>query len=242
MLRTTLIAMLILGSGNAVASDATPLCEMRIGADIELTPTRVIVDDGEHRHEIGDGRVSRDGHELVLDAARQQLARDYASGMRQLVPAVSDVALRGALLGLESLALVSAGLSGDDATITRAAERIETLATELHLRFDGRRLPAGTLALNAAFEREIGTLAADAAGQFAGSLLSFIGTALFDPDAAGARGDYLERLLERRIEPRAAQIEAQADKLCAGLRRLDALETELDLFDAIADERDEQAI
>lgn len=38
------------------------------------------------------------------------------------------------------------------------------------------------------------------------------------------------------------QIDAQAEQLCAGLRRLDALETELELCDVIVDERDEQSI
>jgi hypothetical protein len=242
MLRSTLTITLMLAATTATAGDGARLCDMRLVADVELTPTQLIVDDGARRHVIEDGRVLRDGRELALDAGRAQLVRDYTDGMQQLVPAVSDVALRGALLGLESLALVSAGLSGDDATISRATARIETLATELHLQFDSRRLPAGALALDVAFEREIGTLAADAACQFASSLLSFIGTALFDADTASARGAYLERLVERRIEPRATQIEAQADQLCSALRQLDALETQLDLFDAITDGRDEQAI
>lgn len=237
-----LTAALLLAAGSVSAGETSRICKLRIAADIELTPTQVIVEDGEHRHLIGNGQVSRDGRDLTLDADRRRLVRDYAVGMRQLVPAVSDLTQRSALLGLESLALVSAGLSADDATIARAAKRIETLATELHRQFDGRRLPAGALALDAALEREIGTLAANAAGQFAGSLLSFIGTALFDPDAASARGAYLERLVERRIEPRATQIEAQAERLCASLRQLDALETELDLFDVIVDPRDKQAI
>jgi hypothetical protein len=41
---------------------------------------------------------------------------------------------------------------------------------------------------------------------------------------------------------RAAQIEAQADRLCAMLRKLDALESQLGLFDVIVDERDGRAI
>jgi hypothetical protein len=242
MLRPIVTLALLLTAGGAMAGDPAPLCDMRVLADVELAADQVIIDDGERRFVIDGGHVWRDGHALDLDTDQRRLVRDYSRGIQQLVPAVSDVALRGALLGLESLALVAAGLPGDDTTDTSAAKRIERLATEMHLQFDGRRLPAGTLELDTAFEREIGTLAAEAAGQFAGSLLQFIGTALFDPDAASARGDYLERMVERRIEPRARQIEQQAERLCTGLRRLDALETELDLFDVIVDAGDEQAI
>ncbi len=45
-----------------------------------------------------------------------------------------------------------------------------------------------------------------------------------------------------RYSPRAARIEAQADQLCGTLRRLDAIETELGLFDVIVDARDDRAI
>ncbi|MFC4250905.1 DUF2884 family protein [Sinimarinibacterium flocculans] len=244
MLRPMLISLAILLTATAATArdPSSQLCDMRLLAEVTLSGDEVIVDDGDRRHVLDADRVLRDGRRLRLEDDRRRLARDYADGMRELVPAVSEIALRGALLGLESLALVSAGLSGDEATTVRAAERIETLATELHLRFDGRRLPVGPLPLDPAFEREIGALAADAAGQFAGSVIAFIGTALFDPDAAGARGEYLERLVERRIEPRAARIEAQADQLCGTLRRLDAIEAELGLFDVIVDARNDRAI
>jgi hypothetical protein len=242
MLRPSLTAVVLLTAATASAGDASRICDMRIAADVDLTPTQVIVDDGRRRHVIEDGVVRRDGRELALDARRQRLAREYTEAMRAAVPAISELALRGALLGLESLALVSAGLSGDGAAVDGAVARIEKLAMQLHLQFDGRHLAAGKLAPEPSFERDLGALAADAAGQFAGSLLSLVGTALFDPAAAEARSEYLERLVERRIEPRAAQIEAQADRLCAMLRKLDALESQLGLFDVIVDERDGRAI
>jgi hypothetical protein len=237
MLRSSITVALLLTAGAATAGDRAQICDVRIAADVALQSAQVMVDDGRHRHVIEDGRVWRNGRELVLDTRRQRLARDYAEAMRAAVPEISEVALHGALLGLESLALVSAGLSGDGAAVDGAAARIEKLATQLHLQFDGRHLPAGKLALETAFAHDLGALAADAAGQFAGSLISFIGKAVFDPSAANARSEYLERLVERRIEPRAAQLEARADRLCGTLRRLDTLETQLGLFDVIVDER-----
>jgi hypothetical protein len=233
-LRQLVAATILGGIALAVqAAPAGPACDYRIDAELSISDERVQLAGGGHRYTLIGERLLRDGRELALDSDRRRDAAAYRRGIETLVPAVSDITFRGALLALESLALVAAGLSGDDTAIARAVERHERVSLQLRLQLDGRRLPPGRALRGTELEDEIGALAADSAGQLAGGIASFISRVIFDPDTAQARGEYLERLVERRIAPRADALEAAADAICVQLRELDMLEERLGAIDLI---------
>ena len=121
---------------------AANACDYVIDFDVTLSPGQVVLGDGDSRYALSGDRVARDGREMALRPEQRTAAAQYRAGWEALVPAISDVARRAALLGIESLALVSAALSGGDDAIARAAERIEDLALRLHLQLDDRHLAA----------------------------------------------------------------------------------------------------
>lgn len=245
MRRTTACtALLGLALTLPVAAHERPAdaCDYVIDFDVTLTPGQVVLGDGESRYVFSGDRVERDGREIALRPAQRTAAAQYRAGWESLVPAISDVARRAALLGIESVTLVSAALSGGDDAIARAAERIEDLALRLHLQLDGRRLNAGralgkTHPGDSDVDEELDALARDAGSGLMADIAAFVGRAIFDPETVAARGEYVGRLVEHRIEPRAQALGAQAERICAQLGTLDALETQMDLFDAIRPER-----
>ncbi len=235
MLKATGVALLMVFAVGAQAADIDidSHCDYELDHDITLSGDRVRIEaDGRTWDFIGDG-VTRNGKLVDLSDAQRELARRYHDGMQIVVPAVTDIALRAAQLGIEAVALVTAGLSGDDSMIDRIIERSEELTLRLHQEFDGRRLPAGRALRSQAIDDEFGALAASLAANMVGSVASFVGQAIFNPEAIDARSEYLERIVDRRIESRAKPLEKDAENICRQLHELDEIETELDLFDVI---------
>lgn len=242
MLRTTRYASVLglaLALPVAAHEAAAGRCDYVIDFDVTLTPGQVVLGDGAIRYALSGDRVARNGRELALQPEQHAAAEQYRAGMETLVPAINTIARRAALLGIESVVLVGAGLSGDDGAMARAVERIEGLAMRLHLQLDGRHLNAGKVFGDIGLDEEIDAIAGDAASGLMGGVAALVGRALFDPATASARGEYVERLVEHRIEPRAHALGTQADRVCAQLRTLDALESRIGAIDAI---RAEQAI
>lgn len=224
----------------AGAGEDRSLCDYRLDYSVRLDGEAVSLErSGTHWRLVGD-RLYRNDREQPLSAAQRDALSEYRAELQRLVPVASRLAIDGAMLGLESLSLVAHGL-GNEAAAARLERRMTRAATELHRSFDGRHLPAGqplSESLDPVLEDEIEGLAAEAAWGMTRSVFSFLVDAITDPDGAEARGEQLERLAERRIEPRAEALERRADALCADLRRLDALETRLGTFDLLQPEPD----
>ncbi|TJY59035.1 DUF2884 family protein [Sinimarinibacterium sp. CAU 1509] len=216
-----------------MANDAHRECNARFDYSIETRGERVALSDDQHRYELYADRIDRDGREISLTAEQRRLARQYREQLEALVPKITDVALRGAMLGIESLAIVTAGLSGDEHRLSDLIARLEILTMKLRRELDGRHLPAGDAWFGGDLDHEIERLAVDAASGLVGSVAGLIAGAIFDPAGVEARSDYVERLVERRIEPRAEALGAQAEALCDQLTELDRLETRLGLFNAV---------
>src|SRR3546814_7132671 len=85
----------------------------------------------------------------------------------------------------------------------RYERRTEALAAKLHARYNGRSLLRGGLGTDDALNDEIEDMAEDFAADLSGSVASMVFTALIHPGKIEARADATERLVERRIEPKA---------------------------------------
>ncbi|MDP9142498.1 MAG: YggN family protein [Pseudomonadota bacterium] len=239
MLRATGAALMLCGATLAQAADIhiDSHCDYELDHEITLSGDHVRIEADGRTWDFIDGGITRNGKALSLSDAQRTLATEYHDGMQAVVPAITDLALRAAQLGIEAVALVTAGLSGDDSMIDRVIERSEALILRLHQEFDGRRLPAGRALRSQAIDDDLTALAADMAGNMVSSVASFVGQAIFNPEAVEARAEYLERIVEYRIERRAAPLESDAEKVCKQLRELDEVETRLDLFDVIRGEK-----
>ncbi len=239
MLRATGATLMLCGATIAQAADINihSHCDYELDHEITLSGDRVRIEADGRTWDFIDGGIRRNGKALTLSDAQRALATEYHDGMQAVVPAITDLALRAAQLGIEAVALVTAGLSGDDSVIDRIVERSEALMLRLHQEFDGRRLPAGRALRSQAIDDDFSAFAEDMALSMVGSVASFVGQAIFNPKAIEARGEYLERLVERRVEQRAAPLESDAEKVCRQLRELDEIEGKLDLFDVIRGEK-----
>lgn len=213
-------------------------CDYGLAADVKLDGEAVELRGDAGVYRLENDRLYRDGRPVELDARQRAAADDYRRGLQQLVPAVSEIAVDGAMLGVEAVTLTFAALGGDPDALRRYTRRSEKLAEKVHARFNGRELARGGLGEDAAFDAEIEDLAEDIAGDLSGSIASLVFTALVNPAKAEARADAAERLVERRIEPKADALEAKARPLCARFAKLDALETAIGL-DVIVPHADE---
>ncbi|WP_028009155.1 DUF2884 family protein [Solimonas flava] len=228
-----LLAAVLAWPGAARAADDGCRCELR--ADIRLDGDAVELRGDDARYRLEGDRVFRDGRELQLDATQHRTADDYRRGLQRMVPAVSEIAIDGAMLGLEAVTVSFAALGGDRHDLRQYEKRMTTLSEHIHARYNGRELLRGSLGGDAddeGLDAEIDALAEDLAADMTGNIASMVFTALVNPSRIEARADATERIVERRIQPKADALEAKARPLCAQFARLDALERTLGI-DAI---------
>ncbi len=227
------IAASSLLSGLAQADGG--LCDYRLAYAVTVEPEQIALT-GEQQtwHLLGD-RLYLNGEAQSLNATERKQLQLYRQGLAQLTADVGALAREGVSLGIEAATLAMATLA-DDRAADRLSQQMAVVAERLRARYDGHHLPAGELRdqhVDAALEAEIDTLVGHAAGDMAGGIAAFVWSAITDPAQAEARGARIERLVERRVQPRADALEARADGLCSDLRRLDALERTLGRFDLL---------
>jgi hypothetical protein len=224
MSKPLILVLCLLAPFAAQAADRD--CHYQFRADVALDGDAVELrgDDGVYRLD-GD-RLFRDGDERKLDARQRAAVDEYRRGLQALVPDVSGIALDGAMLGLEAMTMSFAALSNDADDLRKYERRAEKLGEKIHARFNGRELLRGGVGaqLDDGIDDDIADLAEDYARDISGSVASLVFTALVHPGRIEARADTVERLVERRIEPKADALEARARPLCGRFAALDALE------------------
>ncbi|MDD3765157.1 MAG: DUF2884 family protein [Nevskiales bacterium] len=208
-------------------------CALHVGYAVEAFDDRIRLSDGDDVYELQGDRVIHNGRPLSLNRKQRQHADAFRRQLEALLPQVTDLAIGGAMLGVESLAIVTAALSGDHESIDALTRRVEVLSLQLHRQFDGRHLPAHNAWLGPDLEAQI----EDLASSLTGNLAAFVARAIFDAHGTEARSEYLEHIVERRIEPRAEALRSRAETLCKRIEALDRLETEMGVFDLIEDDR-----
>lgn len=212
--------------GNALAGSQE--CNLSLRADVALHGDAVELraDEGEYRFE--GNRVWRNGRELKLSHDQQLAAEQYRRGMQRMVPAVSDIAVDGAMLGLEAVTMTFAALGADARDLRKYESRMITLSEQVHTRYNGRELRRGSIGEGISdFDDEIGELAEQLASDLRRDIVSLVFTAILNPQKIEARAEATERLVERRLQPKADALEARAQPLCAQFTELDRLEQKL---------------
>lgn len=230
---TAVLAASILLSGPARADGS--LCDYQLAYAVTVEADRIHLINEHQTWRLHGDQLYLDGEVQALNAGERKQLNLYRQGLAQLTADAGALAREGISLGIEAATLAMAALA-DDQAADRLSQQMATVAERLRARYDGHHLPAGTLRdhhLDAALEAEIETLVLRAAGDMAGGIAAFAWSAITDPAHAEARGARIERLVERRVQPRADALEARADSLCKDLRKLDALERRLDRFDLL---------
>lgn len=227
-----LAAVLLLAPAAVRAASEEHGCSCQLRYDLRLDGQAVELDDGQTHYRLEADRVLRDGQALPLNAAQARTASRYREGLLQLVPAVSEVAVDGAMLGLEAASVSLAALSGDEREARHFQRRSAQLAERIHSRYNGYELLREDADFEAELDDQIEDLAEDMASEMSGGIARLVFTALANPAKLQARSEITGHLISQRIEARAADLERKAQPLCARFAELDGLERELGI-DAI---------
>lgn len=218
-----LVALLAALALTLPATAAAHQCSFGIDAELEITPERVVIDDDDLGEVVigADGELEIDGRDVALDAEQQEAVEAYADQLREVVPAVIDVAIEGVEIGIVAVTEVFAALTGGE-TPASVDESLKDLRADIDARL-GRR--DGTW-----YVREDGIsdldetldsmepLIEEAVAESVGALLMAVGQAIASGEGSldgrmEAFSERMERMdedIEARVEKRAEAIEARA--------------------------------
>lgn len=220
------------------ASVAAQQCDFGFDATLEIAPDRIVIDD-EALGEVvidEDGALGIDGRALALDAAQQASVEAWAMQLREVVPAVVEVAIDGVEIAVTTVSEVFAALVDGDAPAS-VQNALEDLRADVdaglgredgvwYVRRDGIENLDDTMTT-------LEPLIENAVAESVGALLVAVGRSMQSGDftarmeAFGERMERLDEEIETRVEARAAAIEDRADSLCTELRVLAAREEEM---------------
>lgn len=241
-MRMLLLVLMAFWTIQASALDVDA-CLYSLPYDLEkYDDGRIAAENDRQRYVLSADTLVDNGRNVPLNRSQRQQLRQYHEALAQLMPELASLIRDSALLGIEAAAVVGATLTGDSGAVDEAADRMAAVAMEMHLRFDGRHIPADRSWDGEGFEREIGKIVLSAVGDTVRGTASMILDAVFNTERAQARAEFIEHIVEQRLETRADALEARAIRVCRQLRTLDALETQIDRFDLIRADNDGPAI
>lgn len=219
---------------------ATDQCDFEIEADLTVGPERIVIDDrwlGEVV--IGDdGELEIDGEAIDLDDDQREAVEAYADQLRDVIPAVVELALDAMDLGVTAVTDVFAALVDGDPP-NGVHEALEDLRADVRERL-GRDEEVwyvrgdGISGTDDAME-SIEPLVERAVAESIGTLLIAVGQSMRAEDGSleermEAFADRMERIeedIEDRVERDADAIERQADRLCAEMEILASREEDM---------------
>ncbi|MFC4729060.1 DUF2884 family protein [Coralloluteibacterium thermophilus] len=185
---------------------------------------------------IGGGRLWLDGSEVVLSAADGRRIREIERLLGEAVPLLREVALDAVDIAFAALGEVARGFGAQPEALARldaGRERLRARWNEgaaLAFGGGGRLQGAETEALAADLVRPI--LAEFMPGLVAGAVRESLAVALRGGQGADGFEARMARMgeeIERRVTGPAAALEPKAEALCAAARRIEALQSALDL-------------
>jgi hypothetical protein len=227
---------LLLGFSASAFAESSKLCDYQMKYDIEI--------DGDSAHlrnarsapdvDIVGDRLWIDRKEQPLSASDRQRLVDYRKQLAGFTRDVTQVALDGAQLGIESAALAITALTGDEDAGKKMSSHFDALRSRLQQQFDGKHLPAQALGkdYDRELDAEIDAAVQQAVVDVSGSVAKLVAMSLFAPSLIEQRADRVEKLVDTHVEQRGNKLEREADALCGEVRRLDALENALNYFNA----------
>lgn len=229
-----LLVLLLLGATGVRADDD---CSYQLDADLSIAPERVEIDDPQlGRIEIGPhGELAIDGEDIDLDAGQRASLNAWATQLRQVVPAVVDIALQGVEIGVTAVSEVFAGLVGGEppeGVRTAIANARAEVAARLGQDGDVWYLHRDGITPGEDAMADVEPLIEDAVKRSVGALLMAAGQRMASGDDSGEASltSFSERMehmgdeIEARVQQQSDALERKADLLCAEMRVLEARE------------------
>jgi cell fate (sporulation/competence/biofilm development) regulator YmcA (YheA/YmcA/DUF963 family) len=210
-------------------------CDMSSDYALTIKPDRLVF----KRHagtpaeiEIANGALRVDGTLVATNAADAQRLRDAEREVRSLVPEVKGIARDAVAIAFDAVGQVAAAFAHDGAAARRSAEHIAALGREID------RKIAETDSFDhwqdADIDRLVGSTVEAVVPEIVGNVTAEALKVAFTGDEAAAaeleaRADGIEKSIDRAVEKQAAQLEARAMGVCARLRALDRVQSDMDV-------------
>lgn len=239
--------------GNAMAHDGKSNfsfsndhhneCNIDLHNGVTVTPDYVrVFDDNKTLYRISkNGEMSVRGQSVDLTAEEQQMAADYANGIRATVPKAVAVATEAMDLASKGVSEAMGGLFGQNSDIQMKVEDVmakakAAIGEKLNQSGDEFTIsPDGLDNMDDIIDQELEQEIEKVVMSSMGSIFTLIGQAMNEGDGnfeerMEAFGEKMERWgenLEASLEAQADKIEEQAEALCNQLKEVDELETAL---------------
>lgn len=168
-------------------------------------------------------RLFVDDRWVALAKEDRQRIADFDRGTREIMPLAREIGRDAASIAFTALGEVAAGFSNDPADtrakLDQARKKIDArLARSVTAnRFDGRDLGEG---IGQAVSEVVPLVIGDIVG-------GAVRAALSGDTQRLEQMEGLDKQIEARIEPRAKELEARAERLCAKMEALDRLDNAL---------------
>ena len=258
-MKLAIAAVLLLAATWAQAKDG---CDLELEGGLRITSTELEFTEGDQsRYKIlNDQTLVVNGRPLNLNQQQQLLVKQYALGIRALVPEVRQLTLEGVDLASEAMGLVFQELlEPDNQTARKVRSEFLLLRNDIEKSFaSGKPININQKGLQdndflgMDFESRISKIV-DASGEvISWNIIKSLGSSIFSND--DKRGDFETRMnkfgerMEREMKVRGEKMEKRGDAVCLSVLALDRKEEELKLsikevsaFNLIAIKKTQQA-
>lgn len=225
----------------AVAVQAKGGCGVELEGGLRITNTALEFSEGEKiRYKIlNDQTLVVNDRPLGLDQKQQLLVKQYATGIRALVPEVRQLTLDGVDLASQAMGLVFQELlEPDNQTALSVRNEFMLLRNDIEKSFvTGKPININQKGvqdndyLGMDFEARISKIVEASGREISWNMIKSLGAAIFSKD--DKKGDFETRMnkfgerMEREMGVRAQKMERNGDRVCSSILALDRKEEEL---------------
>ncbi|GGA11801.1 DUF2884 family protein [Dyella caseinilytica] len=226
-----MLGLLVAGSAYAAEGNRHHLqCDYDSEYDVQVQPDGIAFTRSEgHPAKVfmHDGQLRVDGHPVAVSADDAVRLRAYEQQVRELVPAMTDIARDGVDIGYAALSTVVATLSDNSDDRARMLQTLHDRRDEAMHEVD-RTLGQGLWAAgddSQLFGEDLGKTVAILVGGIAGDAVSDALSGDSSRVAAlEARANALDVTLDKAVQEPAEKLDQRAEALCPRLSALDQLQ------------------
>ncbi|WP_152087596.1 YggN family protein [Pseudoalteromonas sp. A25] len=228
---------MLLGSHSAWAKNK---CDVELSHGLIITDSEIrIVDNGQTRVQINnDDQLLIRGYWVELSEQETGVLREYATGIRDTVPELVNLATDGVNLGLSAIEQVVEGMSDKEPEVLKTQlQYVERALMDKFKRGDDFFFiaPQSLSKIDDFFTKEISKKIHSAVHGSLGAILVSLGDAFKSREGniedritdMGQRMDIISKEIDKSLQKKALQLEEKAEEYCECLNTLDKTETRL---------------
>lgn len=226
---------------SAACAQAKEACNMELEGGLRITKDALEFSQGDSvQYKIlNDQTLWSKGRLVALNSGQQILVKEYAAGIRALVPEVRQLSLDGVDLAAQAMNLVfQEFLEPGNTTTQKIAQEFTLLRTDIEQGFaSGKPININQKGvvdgdfLGAGFEQRISNIVEASGKEISWDLIKSVVSAIFSGDEKAsnfeARMNKFGEKMEREMKARSQKLEVRGNSVCRAVAALDAKEETL---------------